>query len=735
MPFAERAARASVDGSDREIFNMDIKPSNAGLSKRSSRLHMLALCAVGLAINYLLAKVPLALNLPLYLDNVGSALAAALGGYLPGIIVGFLSNLVNSIGGHETAYYGSLTMLIAICSAWFAERGYYSRPWKLPVVVAVFALIGGGLGSVLTWTMYGFEFGTSLSAPLARRILDAGVLSPFWSQFAADMLIDLADKAITVAIVAIVLWVLPQSTKDSLYYAGWQQAPLTRKKLLAADHKRARRMSLRSKIILLVAAAMVIVAGVVTVISFIHFRDAAIDEQTKLAYGVANVASDAIDADRVDDFIAQGHAAEGYARVDKRFNDLANSAEEIEYVYAYKIQEDGCHVVFDADTPDTPGSEPGDVITFDEAFMDKLPTLLSGGEIAPIMSNEKYGWLLTIYKPVFDSKGVCQCYVGVDINMSHIATNGYQFVARVFSLFFGFFLLILTGAIWLAEYNIILPINTMDIATESALYNTEEARVRTVARIHELDIHTGDEIENLYHSVVRTTEDMVDTIENVEHQNEVISRLQNGLILVLADMVESRDKCTGDHVRKTAAYADIILRELKREGVYADQLTDAFMQDVVNSAPLHDVGKIQVSDAILNKPGKLTDEEFEIMKTHTTAGAEVIARAIDMVSEEDSGYLKEAMNLAHYHHEKWNGKGYPCGLAGEDIPLSARIMAVADVFDALVSKRSYKDGFPFDKAMDIIREGSGSHFDPKIVDAFFRAQDEVHRVMNTYMGA
>jgi len=710
------------------------KPGGQEMSKLSRRLHLVVLCIIGLAINYLLAKVPLALHLPLFLDNVGSALTAALGGYIPGIVVGFLTNLVNGIGAHETTYYGSLTVLIAICSAWFAERGYYSKPGKLPIVVAVFALIGGGLGSVLTWTLYGFEFGTSLSAPLARRILDSGLLSPFWSQFAADMLVDVADKAITVAIVAIVLYVLPKSTRDRLYFAGWQQAPLIRKKMMAADHKRARRMSLRSKIILLVAAAMVIIAGVVTVISFIHFQTAAIDEQTKLGNGVANVASDAIDADRVDEFIAKGFDAEGYARVDKRFNDLVASAEEIEYVYAYKILEDGCHVVFDADTPDTPGSEPGDIIEFDVAFMDKLPTLLAGGEIAPITSNEKYGWLLTIYKPVYDSKGVCQCYVGVDINMNHIATSGYQFMARVISLFFGFFLLILTGAIWLAEYNIILPINTMDIATENAVYNTEEARVRTVERIHELDIRTGDEIENLYHSVVRTTEDMVETIENVEHQNEVISRLQNGLILVLADMVESRDKCTGDHVRKTAAYADIILRELKREGVYADQLTEAFMKDVVNSAPLHDVGKIQVSDAILNKPGKLTDEEFEIMKTHTTAGAEIISRAIDMVSEDNSGYLKEAMNLAHYHHEKWNGKGYPCGLAGEDIPLSARIMAVADVFDALVSRRSYKDGFPFEKAMDIIREGSGSHFDPKVVDAFVRAQDEVHRVMNTYMG-
>ena len=122
------------------------------------------------------------------------------------------------------------------------------------------------------------------------------------------------------------------------------------------------------------------------------------------------------------------------------------------------------------------------------------------------------------------------------------------------------------------------------------------------------------------------------------------------------------------------------------------------------------------------------------MKLHTVYGSEVIAQAMQTVSEADSSYLKEARNLAHYHHEKWNGRGYPCGLAGEDIPLSARIMAVADVFDALVSRRSYKEGFPFEKATAIIKEGSGSHFDPQIVKAFLEAEDEVRRVMNTYMG-
>ena len=138
------------------------------------------------------------------------------------------------------------------------------------------------------------------------------------------------------------------------------------------------------------------------------------------------------------------------------------------------------------------------------------------------------------------------------------------------------------------------------------------------------------------------------------------------------------------------------------------------------------MGKIHVSDTILNKPGKLTDEEFDLMKKHTTAGCDIIQQAMDIVP--DSDYLKEAKNLATYHHEKWNGKGYPEGLSGEDIPLSARIMAVADVFDALVSRRSYKPGMPFEKAISIIREDSGTHFDPVVAQAFLNAEDKVRKV-------
>ena len=209
----------------------------------------------------------------------------------------------------------------------------------------------------------------------------------------------------------------------------------------------------------------------------------------------------------------------------------------------------------------------------------------------------------------------------------------------------------------------------------------------------------------------------------------VLSSVFMYTVIVIEQMVESRDQCTGDHVHKTAEYTRLIMDQMRKDGAYKDQLTDEFMADVVRSAPLHDIGKIHVPDAILNKPGKLSPEEFEQIKEHTTAGRDIIGKALDMVvADEASGYLHEAQNLAYCHHEKWNGTGYPQGLSGENIPLSARIMAVADVFDALISKRSYKDAFPFEKAMDIIREGVGTHFDPKVAEAFLRAESAVRKV-------
>jgi response regulator RpfG family c-di-GMP phosphodiesterase len=194
--------------------------------------------------------------------------------------------------------------------------------------------------------------------------------------------------------------------------------------------------------------------------------------------------------------------------------------------------------------------------------------------------------------------------------------------------------------------------------------------------------------------------------------------------------VESRDSDTGYHILKTADYVKVILEGLQKKGYYADKLTPKYIEDVKMSAPLHDIGKINIPDNVLNKPAKLTDEEYEIMKRHTTEGKKLMEKAISTVQGEN--YLREARNMAAYHHEKWDGSGYPEGLKGEVIPLSARIMAVADVFDALTAKRVYKDPMPFEKAMSIITEGSGSHFDPLCVEVFVDAEKEVRKIQKKY---
>lgn len=209
--------------------------------------------------------------------------------------------------------------------------------------------------------------------------------------------------------------------------------------------------------------------------------------------------------------------------------------------------------------------------------------------------------------------------------------------------------------------------------------------------------------------------------------HERISNMQSGMITFMAEVVENRDDNTGEHIRRTAEYVACIAKELKKQGTYGDILTERYMDDMVVAAPLHDIGKIHIPDAVLNKPGKLTEEEFEIMKTHTTAGEELLLQAKKELGE--SAYLNTAVEMAAYHHEWWNGKGYPYGISGAEIPLCARIMAVADVFDALTSKRCYKDAMPLEKAYAIIREESGTHFDPAVVEAFMAALVQVQTVI------
>lgn len=213
-----------------------------------------------------------------------------------------------------------------------------------------------------------------------------------------------------------------------------------------------------------------------------------------------------------------------------------------------------------------------------------------------------------------------------------------------------------------------------------------------------------------------------DITKTLELQDRLIKN-QLGTIMMMAELVESRDMNTGGHIKRTAEYVQIITQQLYDDNKFPDQINQKFIRDIFTAAPLHDIGKINIPDVILNKPGKLTEEEFNIMKSHAATGRKILRDAASFM--EHSSYLDIAIDMAGSHHEWWNGKGYPDGISGDNIPLCARIMAIADVFDALVSKRVYKPGMPLEKAYSILHEETGTHFDPVCANAFFKAQAEI----------
>jgi putative two-component system response regulator len=217
--------------------------------------------------------------------------------------------------------------------------------------------------------------------------------------------------------------------------------------------------------------------------------------------------------------------------------------------------------------------------------------------------------------------------------------------------------------------------------------------------------------------------------EKVVARTREIQITQDVTIQALASLAETRDNETGCHIRRTQNYVRALAEELVTHVRFSKYLDDATIDLLYKSAPLHDIGKVGIPDSILLKPGKLTDDEFDIMKEHARYGGEALARAESaLVDSESSSFLKMAREIADAHHEKWDGSGYPEGLVGDAIPVAARLMALADVYDALISKRVYKPAFPHERAVSIIEEGRGSHFDPDIVDAFLRIQDAFHRI-------
>lgn len=248
----------------------------------------------------------------------------------------------------------------------------------------------------------------------------------------------------------------------------------------------------------------------------------------------------------------------------------------------------------------------------------------------------------------------------------------------------------------------------VDYVTKPLQQEEVLARVRTHLNLRqmqrELERHNED-LENLVAEKIREITDS-----------------QMATLVAISNLAEYRDKETGRHIERTSTYCQRLAEALRAGGAYSAEISEAFVRNIFHAAPLHDIGKMGIPDHILNKPGKLTADEFTIMKTHVTIGTETLKNVLGKYPK--NMFIRMGLDIAGTHHERWDGKGYPGGIAGEDIPLSGRIMALADVYDALRSRRVYKEGFTHTDSVKIILEGRGTQFDPVVIDAFMSIEKD-----------
>jgi len=269
-----------------------------------------------------------------------------------------------------------------------------------------------------------------------------------------------------------------------------------------------------------------------------------------------------------------------------------------------------------------------------------------------------------------------------------------------------------------------LSLGAIDYITKPISPPIVLARVKTHLALKAALDALNDKNEYLEQEVARRTEEVIRRTDELRVSQAVT-------IIAMASLAETRDNETGNHIVRTQFYVRALADHLKTHPRFSAELNEDYIDLLFKSAPLHDIGKVGIPDRILLKPGRLTPEEFEIMKTHTTMGYDAINKAQQRVGT-PVPFLELAKEIALSHQEKWDGSGYPQGLAGDAIPLSARLMAVADVYDALISRRVYKPAMPHEKAVAIIREGRGQHFDPDMVDAFLEINEVCHSIARSY---
>ncbi len=697
------------------------------------RIRRVALVFAGVLVNVLLSYLMNGLGLPLFLDTAGTISVTVLCGLVPGIFVAILTNVICMAFNPYAMYFTFINALIAVFTSYYTGRYSLKKLSKLILYILSLSLFAGIVSSVVQWLLFhGPQH--NLISEMASGISGASEMSMFNAFLITNVFLNVLDKGISSLFVLGLLYVVPQKFIDSLKAVDWRQRPLSEAE--RKDIKKWKKKvshSIESRIYFTLIIVCFWMVAIIGVVGYKLIYDSEKAERTECAWNAARFTASIIDGDMIQEYLRLGKDAPGYTEIEDTMYRIRDSVGGIKYLYAHTIDARDCVFIFDLTTEDgEEGYLPGEVVPFEETFEPYLDEFRTGKEIGPIESNSIWKRVITVYVPVYNSEGRTVCYVGADVSLDYLIEGIGEYAYKIGFIVLGFVILFLASAIKFTRYCTAYPVRSITQCLDGFVNDddSQEQLDANVKKLRRLNIKTDDEVERLYQTLCSMTVDQAETLRDVRRLSESTAKMQDGLIITMANMVESRDSDTGEHVQKTAEYVRIISEGLKAKGYYPEKMTPKFMSDVVRSAPLHDVGKINISDKILNKPGKLTDEEYEIMKTHTTAGKEIMENAISTV--QGGSYLKEARNMAAYHHERWDGKGYPEGLHGEVIPLSARIMAVADVFDALTSKRIYKPPFPLKDALKILEDGAGVQFDPRCVEVFIDSLPEVKKVLRKY---
>ncbi|MCR5108495.1 MAG: HD domain-containing protein [Lachnospiraceae bacterium] len=689
----------------------------------------------GVVINVILAFITQKLGLPLAFDTVGTMIVAFIGGAFPGVLTALFSTFIFSFFNEIAPYYLLINVLLAICASYIAKNNSFKSPRSITILIIQTAVISGIVGSLMQWLILGQPQHSVVADTVEAVYLSTGI-HRFILFVLFSFLLNIVDKGLSVLIALLAIRFTPEERRIHIYNSGWHQKPLTGKEIdFINDNTDPTKHSLQKRIFAIVILIILLMMFILGYVAISVYLDTYKTDKVKSIENIVEFASEVIDPDKVEVYLKGGRDAFGYLETENMLYNIKDRLSDIDHLYVVKIIEDGYQVIFDLNTGDETIREPGDFIQFEEKIYPYIDRLAAGKEIETIETKDSSGWVMTVYKPLYDNDRNCVCYICADTSFSYMSEYMRQFITRVILIMSGIIIVIIIFIMREANFYLVYPVRSITSLANRFVKNIDvdddiKKLNKDVGEFKKMNIRTEDEVQNLYNVLCTLTGNVTEQLWEIQHYSDAVSKMQNGLIITMADMVENRDSDTGAHIQKTAEYVRIIANGLKKKGYYAEKITPKYIEDIVMSAPLHDVGKINISDKILNKPGKLTEEEYEIMKTHTTAGRIIMEKAISTVSGEN--YLKEARNMAAYHHEKWDGTGYPDGLHGEVIPLSARIMAVADVFDAVSSKRVYKPAMPLEKALAIIEEGSGNHFDPKCVEVFMDSLDDVKRVLRKY---